>query len=246
MANASSVSGVGQAIDLDDNSLTILRKRGKSVAVLAAVGMIHDVPSLPRGQRAVSASSARASHCSSASSSCAWAAARSAPMRARSRWSAVVLECLGQAVSLPGQTLEFLVELTQLEADGGRRPPAGVRRAAAGHRAPRAGRPVAPLAGRGRRPGRSLRCVVAIHAARPPGTSPTRRSEQATSRSVTRSRNVRSWLTVTRAPGHSSKKSSRARRVSRSKSLVGSSTSSTFGRPARTIKQLQAAALTAR
>ena len=66
--------------------------------------------------------------------------------------------------------------------------------------------------------------------ATPPGTSATPPSgPTSTKRSVTRSRNVRSWLTTNSAPGQSSKKSSRARRASRSRSLVGSSRNRTLG-----------------
>ena len=44
-----------------------------------------------------------------------------------------------------------------------------------------------------------------------------------------RSRNTRSWLTTTTMPGQSSRYSSSARSVSKSRSFVGSSSSSTFG-----------------
>ena len=49
--------------------------------------------------------------------------------------------------------------------------------------------------------------------------------------SVTRSRKYRSWETTTRVPGQPSRKSSSTVRVSMSRSLVGSSSSSTLGSP---------------
>ena len=69
------------------------------------------------------------------------------------------------------------------------------------------------------------------HVAYPPGRRSTSCASSMTTTSATvRSRNARSWLTTTSAPGQSSRKSSRARSESRSRSFVGSSSSSTFGR----------------
>ena len=99
--------------------------------------------------------------------------------------------------------------------------------------------PVAAAAGSGCRPAATApptavwRWVArncSSHAAWPPGQRPAKPRPSSTTTSATvRSRKARSWLTTTSAPGQSSRKSSSARSVSRSRSLVGSSSSSTLG-----------------
>ena len=189
---------------------------------------------VPIGQRAVSASSARASHCSSASSSSGLGGGQLGPdagqlpvVRGRSRMLRPGGPAPGSDARAPCRVDAARSRWWSTTAAGpwpGGRHPAGPAAECPAATSGQAGGDVGPPRRAGRDPRRQT-----------PGNLADAPVRQATSRSVTRSRNVRSWLTVTRAPGHSSRKSSRARRVSRSRSLVGSSSSSTFGRPARTI-----------
>ena len=134
--------------------------------------------------------------------------------------------------------------VVELAADGRRRPlrrgeaarpaprPAGLRRSAALRR-------LAPA----RLPGR-----VGEVGGQPAGPAARRcPSPSISSTSTTvRSSSARSWETTTSAPGHSSRKSSRIRSVSRSRSLVGSSSSEDVRLLHEREQQLEPAALAAR